>query len=361
MSFCVWEGLPLKLGAIVFLCGAVAVPALVCAAVVSVPQDQPTLQQAIDSASPGDTVRVAVGRFVEKIKMKPGVSLVGSSTGPDSTILVSPGGAAELIDEILVECRDGVDSTVVIEGFVFDDGGFTGCAIFCENASPQIRRNMMRNFGWGLNLRFCNSIVEDNVIHRSRSFGVMVRGGSPRLYRNEIRHTLGAGIEIAGRKTHPLIGGSRENSNKIYGNTFAVRNGSVNDINATWNDWGWEVFEEMNREPYPSDVIAIVDGNDRGPSHRGRGKIDYQNWLKPSVTEEEASLATGVVTPAATPAPGDTADSPSLDTAESGNPNNAPSARPSSGSEKRIPAWGPIVAALLLAGIFVGLSRKKKS
>jgi hypothetical protein len=52
---------------IVGLALAVITPALLNAAVLNVPRDYPSIQEAIDASSDGDTVRVAPGLYFERI------------------------------------------------------------------------------------------------------------------------------------------------------------------------------------------------------------------------------------------------------------------------------------------------------
>jgi hypothetical protein len=75
-----------------------------------VPEDFATIQAAIDSAFPGDTVRVGPGTYTEFLVMRPGVRLRGS--GADQTILDAMGETRNLVD---ITRAPGV----VIDGFTF--------------------------------------------------------------------------------------------------------------------------------------------------------------------------------------------------------------------------------------------------
>lgn len=67
---------------ILFVLSAIATAPSASAAILRVPQNHPTLQAAIDAASPGDTILVAGGRYNERIRLTPGVVL--RSEGDDS-------------------------------------------------------------------------------------------------------------------------------------------------------------------------------------------------------------------------------------------------------------------------------------
>lgn len=259
-----------------------------------VPAAYPKVQEAVLAANPGDTVLVAPGSYTELIRMREGVVL-RSAAGPDSTTLVSAGLGATPMQERLIECLEGIGRTTVIEGFTFDAAGLGGAAIYCEKGSPTIRGNRIRGFGWGLNLRSSEALVEDNLIEECRSFGISVFASSPLIRRNEIRSNAPEGIVISGKESRPVIGGSRENTNKIYGNPIGIANQSRNDIDATWNDWGWEIAAEMSSKGYPSDITVILDGNDRLRSHRGKGTVDYRHWIGESAKTSSSGRAVPLI------------------------------------------------------------------
>ena len=256
-----------------------SLPEIASAATLQVPHDHETVSAAMLAASPGDTVLVHPGRYQELIRVTPG-TVLRSAAGPDSTVLVGPDLAEKLVDERLMEILEGGRDTVV-EGFRFEVNELGGAAIYVENASPTIRGNVIDGFGWGINLRHSKALVEDNEIMNCRSFGVLIFASSPELFRNSIHDNSPTGINISGKESHPLIGGSPENANKIYANERNVINGSRNDIDATYNDWGWETTAEMEADGYPADIEKIMDGNDLKKTHRGRGKVDYRHWVRP--------------------------------------------------------------------------------
>jgi hypothetical protein len=264
-------------------------PAATSAKIISHPGEFATIDAAVQAAGAGDTVLVALGTYQETIRMKSGVVL-RSSAGRDSTILISPAAGLEPLKERVIECI-GVDSTAVIEGFTFDHGKSFGAAIYCENAKPSIKSNLIRGFGWGIHLKHSPAYLADNIVEGCTTFAVLIVGCSPTLHRNEIRNNYSLALEISGNHSQPQIGGSLENANKFYGNSGAVRISGRKDVVANWNDWGWETTEEMNKEGYPSDIIGIVDGNDFAKSHRGRGKLDYRNWITASTAKVASAPA----------------------------------------------------------------------
>lgn len=248
------------------------------AATVRVPADHATIQAGVLAASPGDTVLVEPGRYRELIRMKAGVVLL-SAQGPDSTIIVSPDLEEDALKERVLEIMEG-DRSTVVEGFGFERGQAIGTAIYVEKASPTIRGNVIRDFGWAIQMRESEAaLIEDNIMADCRTFAMLIFASSPDVFRNEFRNNSPRAISISGKDSKPLIGGSPENSNRIYGNVVAIVNGSRNDIDATYNDWGWEITTEMESREYPTDVSVLLDGNDSAKSAAGRGKVDYRHWV----------------------------------------------------------------------------------
>jgi hypothetical protein len=221
----------------------VAVP--VAAKTIHVPADEPKIQAAVLAASAGDTVLVAPGTYTELIQMRNGVVL-RSAAGPDSTFLLTPQLEESPLDERLLECLGGIDRSTVIEGFSLDGSAKPGAGIYCENGSPTIRGNRISGFGWGINLRHSTALIEENVIEKTTTFGILAFASSPEIYRNEFANNGGRVIVISGKLSQPIVGGSRENANKFFGNRIVVSNS---------ND-----FERTNR---------------------GRGKVDYRHWILP--------------------------------------------------------------------------------
>lgn len=268
---------------------ALVIPAAGHGATLNVPADHSSVQAAIVAASSGDTVLVAPGKYVEFIQMKCGITL-RSSDGPDETTLVSLGLSETTIGERLIEFGEGCDRSTIVEGFTFDSGGYGGCGIFVEGSSPTLRGNkFLPGFGWCISLRMADALVENNLLDGSRSFGIAVFASSPEIFSNTIKNCTPRGIDISGAKSHPVIGGSPERGNRFVGNQFDIVNGSRNDIVATHNDWGWATTSEMQTSTYPTDISTIMDGNDRKKSGRGRGKVDYQNWVSPDASSGSGS------------------------------------------------------------------------
>jgi hypothetical protein len=112
-------------------------PSCLLAGVIDVPDDQPTIQQAIFAASFGDTVLVSPGTYTSELDTRLDLGgrtiVLRSSEGPGETT-IDPGGASPVLTLLSDQ-----DSTCVIEGFTFRNGGSDDAVINCQNASPIIR------------------------------------------------------------------------------------------------------------------------------------------------------------------------------------------------------------------------------
>src|SRR5688500_17277255 len=128
--------------------------------VLAVPAKYPTIQTAIDSAVPGDTVLVAPGRYYENIRFKGKGIVVASQFARSRSVadiertIIDGSRPTHPDTGTVVRFVNQEDSTAVLEGFTITGGTGTiwldakdiayfreGGGILCELGSPTIRHN----------------------------------------------------------------------------------------------------------------------------------------------------------------------------------------------------------------------------
>ncbi|MHC4945034.1 MAG: right-handed parallel beta-helix repeat-containing protein [Planctomycetota bacterium] len=176
----------------VVLVAVFSMPVLAFSATIYVPDDYPTIQQAIDAAVDGDTIIVRSGTYVENIDFKGKAITVQSEKGPESTIL--DGG---LKDEV-VTFNSGEGYHSILDGFTVTNGNggikcgtatgpliihniikenhasFSGGGIYCYTALPTIAYNTISwndsdRYGGGIYCLSCTPIIVGNILYRNRS------------------------------------------------------------------------------------------------------------------------------------------------------------------------------------------------
>jgi predicted outer membrane repeat protein len=175
------------------------------AAIVNVPDDQPTIQLGITAASPSDTVLIAPGTYQELIDFHGKAIVVGSryltTLDPayvDSTILQ----ANETMFGPLVTADSGEDSLSVLAGLTLRNGdALNGAGVYCRDSSPRITDcifllNTAQNFGGAIYGTQASPIVEGCKFEENEAGfsggGMCVHYGSPRVVGNTfIGNTVG--------------------------------------------------------------------------------------------------------------------------------------------------------------------------
>ena len=188
------------------IAGAIAQPPAPRHAVLAVPVKYPSIQAAIDSAVPGDTVLVAPGRYYENIRFKGKGIVVASrfartrdAADIDRTII--DGSRPSHPDTgTVVRFVNQEDSTAVLEGFTITGGTGTiwldakdlkyfreGGGVLCELASPTIRYNHIVN---NVAVSMTKSVAGDSLLSAG---GGAIRCGysEPMITNNVIRGNRG--------------------------------------------------------------------------------------------------------------------------------------------------------------------------
>ena len=214
------------------------------------------VQEGINAALNGDTVLVAPCTYYENIDFNGKNIVLISELGPDTTV-INAGGSG-----ITVNLTSGEDTTTVIEGFTITGaaGMYHGGGIHCENASPAIRNNIIRNNSsdWGAGV-YCvngNSRIEWNVIEENDAYG----GAGIRLGQDFNGSVVGNII----RKNTSISGGTglrtETGSSPLIANNLIVENHGGSIVTFTGSSSSPKFFHNTVDNNEGSNVVQIHGG-----------------------------------------------------------------------------------------------------
>jgi hypothetical protein len=139
-------------------------------ATIYVPDNYPTIQDAINASVNGDAVIVRPGTYVQKIDFVGKAIAVQSEDGPGVTVIDGRQAGS------VVTFRSGEGASSVLAGFTVTNGyASKGGGIFCSNSSPVITKN----------------IITANTAGRGGDEvggGIFCEGASPMIRGNDIRN-----------------------------------------------------------------------------------------------------------------------------------------------------------------------------
>ncbi|HSW36211.1 MAG TPA: right-handed parallel beta-helix repeat-containing protein, partial [Candidatus Limnocylindrales bacterium] len=235
---------------------------------ISVPDDFPTIQAAIDAAVDGDELVVQLGVYRETIDFN-GKNIILRSTNPDDpnvvaqTIINADGNGA------VVSFRSGENEGAVLSGFTIMRGSGSGI-IVSGGSSPTIEKNIIEDNtaedGGGIVIYDSSPFIRGNTITGNAAFiggGVYMENSSPVIEGNIIIENtaeMGGGIAI-NVNSLPIITGNTVSQNRAarFGGGMVVAGDSAPSIrentivdNTAVRDGGGLLIEES--EP-------VIDGN----------------------------------------------------------------------------------------------------
>ncbi len=208
-------------------------PLLLHAVIIRVPQDYPTIQQAIDAANGGDIVVVAPGTYNEEITLKADVVVRGSGEG----LSIIDGGSNS--GDVVFASGNDIDNETKFQGFTVtgavSGGGMPGGAgIFCNSgAKPDISNNRVEGNDFGIvTWNQSNAYIHNNVVVNQNFDGIVI-SADPVVVNNTV---VGNRIGINdGGGYGATVMNNIVTSSTLYG-VYAVGTPPVLTYNNVWNN-----------------------------------------------------------------------------------------------------------------------------
>ncbi len=252
-------------------------------ATIYVPDDHPTIQDAIDAAGTGDEIIVRPGVYAENIDFLGKTIAVKSELGANVTVI----DGNQTGSAVIFNSGEGMDT--VLTGFTLTNGIgsvdplglLSGGGIYCQNSEPTIIGNVITQNvvteGYGGGIFICKQsspLVTHNMIHDNQAFecggGIYERGSSSIFVNNVIFQNQcgesGGGISST-RTSFSII-----TNNTIWKNTAGTGGGIVigrNSQSMITNTIVWNNYAPDGRQisvgvfGYPS-IVTLSYSNIQG-------------------------------------------------------------------------------------------------
>jgi len=274
---------------------------LATAAVLQVPTQHPTINKALAAAVSGDTIKVAGGTYFERITMKEGVIMEGGWSEDFSRRDITA--LETIIDGIkekgpVVTCADEaiLDGFTIIHGTLLQTADVSeGSGIYCNNSSPILRKNTIRNNEpSGIFCSISTAVILDNRIHGNEQAGVYLqKGSSIKIRGNTIWNNGFSGIG-SGKKplstfeiVQNVVHNNKRSGVNVQTASGIIKNNLIYDnaragircvpmpvevINNTVDGNGWSGIHMEDPEAFPIIKNNIVSHNtDGGIRAYGKG------------------------------------------------------------------------------------------
>jgi len=218
------------------------------AADIHVPDNYKTIQEAVNSASPGDTIIVNEGDYAENIVISKPLT-VKSSKGPDASVV-----RAAVSGKPVFEVKNVREAEIA--GFTATGSLIAGIYIDTSD-NVIIKDNRAIDNGSGIILSSSNNnILSNNVAGPNKQYGIYLKSSSKNtLDKNKVRSNMDTGIFLSSSSYNSLTGNnvnlnkwngillwsSHANTlerNKVLRNRFAIvlsdSNNNIMTGNSTW-------------------------------------------------------------------------------------------------------------------------------
>jgi len=177
-------------------------------AMIYVPDDYPTIQQAVDNAAEGDAVGVRAGTYYENVVVNKELTIESVEGGPAVTIV----SAANPDDHVFEVTVDSVSITgLTVEGATgVTESGKEAAGVYLNAAAHcTVSRNIVTGNNWGIyiNSSGANEVSSNNVW--GNSYGIVVESsGANTLSGNILWNNSIAGIGLLDAEENMVTGNS---------------------------------------------------------------------------------------------------------------------------------------------------------
>ncbi|MBP2017428.1 nitrous oxidase accessory protein NosD [Symbiobacterium terraclitae] len=192
-------------------------------AVIRVPADYRTIQEAVNAARPGDTVRVAGGVYAEAVTIREGrdrLAIIGPGAG-DAILQGNGIGPGFLI---------GGSGTVTIAGFTVTGFEFGIEVSSNDNVIRDVVLTGNARQGAGVAETSFRSLFYRVTASQNGGDGIEINGGGNYVIRSELRENGDDGLDLNGPTNvalHNLISGNRDRGIEVQGDTALIAGNRV--------------------------------------------------------------------------------------------------------------------------------------
>jgi parallel beta-helix repeat protein len=220
------------------------------ATTIRVPADYRSIQEAIDTAAPGDTVQVDDGHYAENLLIKKTLGL-RSTGGAKSTVI-------EASDKARPVVKISGASGVSIDGFTITGSGASGILLDNADNTGISNNRVVDNFN-GIILSYSNrNTIEKNVADSNEQYGIYIeRSDGNRVEDNTVSSNDDKGIYLTFSNENVLIG-NRSYLNRWDGLLLWTSNNNIiKDNKVLRNAYAIIITESVGNE---------VEGNSTWPN-----------------------------------------------------------------------------------------------
>jgi len=278
---------------------------------ISTVQSGESIQDAIDSASPGDTIQVENGTYEEVITVDKSLQIIGSgdTTLDGSSFFSEDGVSIDASDVTLVDLKVTSYDTGIISQTnsgsvhlndveIIDNGGkgldIDSQSVYIENS------RINQNSGSGVEINGANITIQDTVTNSNGALdgnGIKI-SASEKITLENVESTDNAndGITTLGSATISVEGVVADD-NSDDGLELEASNVTIQD-SRTWNNGGLSGhgFKVSNADPVNVSNISSINNADDGLTIENAGSVNIQNVTTDENTDHGVEIDGTVIT-----------------------------------------------------------------